>query len=117
MRREKVAVLTQATLTDQEMLAHQPEAAYLMALAELPVPGGRGGACGAARRRGGPGRRPGPGLARTRRHATRKRGNGARGALSGAVEPLCCRLQGTPLIVVGSRMPVPLHCPHALQRS
>lgn len=39
MRREKVAVLTQGTLTDAEMLAGQPEAAYLMALAELPVPG------------------------------------------------------------------------------
>lgn len=44
MRREKVAVLTQATLTDQEMLCSQPEAAYLMALAELPVPGGHAGA-------------------------------------------------------------------------
>lgn len=39
MRREKVAVLTQGTLTDAEMLAAQPEASYLLALAELPVPG------------------------------------------------------------------------------
>lgn len=39
--REKVAVLTQGTLTDSEMLAEQPEASYLMALAELPVPGAR----------------------------------------------------------------------------
>lgn len=43
MRREKVAVLTQATLTDQEMLSGQPEASYLMALAELPVPGALAG--------------------------------------------------------------------------
>jgi hypothetical protein len=44
VRREKVAVLTQGTLTDAEMLAGLPEAAYLLALAELPVPGGwRGG--------------------------------------------------------------------------
>lgn len=39
MRREKVAVLTAGTLTDQEMMGAQPEAAYLMSLAELPVPG------------------------------------------------------------------------------
>lgn len=39
VRREKVAVLTQGTLTDAEMLAAQPEASYLLALAELPVPG------------------------------------------------------------------------------
>ncbi len=39
VRREKVAVLTQGTLTDAEMLAEQPEASYLLALAELPVPG------------------------------------------------------------------------------
>ena len=39
MRREKVAVLTQGTLTDTEMLAAQPEASYLLALAELAVPG------------------------------------------------------------------------------
>ncbi|EFN52031.1 hypothetical protein CHLNCDRAFT_139631 [Chlorella variabilis] len=38
VRREKVAVLTQGTLTDAEMVAAQPEAAYLLALAELPVP-------------------------------------------------------------------------------
>ena len=40
MRRERVAVLTQGTLTDAQMVAATPEAAYLMALAELPVPGG-----------------------------------------------------------------------------
>lgn len=39
VRREKVAVLTQGTLTDAEMLAAQPEASYLLALAELSVPG------------------------------------------------------------------------------
>ena len=39
VRREKVAVLTQGTLTDTEMLAAQPEASYLLALAELAVPG------------------------------------------------------------------------------
>ena len=41
VRREKVAVLTQGTLTDAEMVAAQPEASYLTALAELPVPGAR----------------------------------------------------------------------------
>jgi hypothetical protein len=57
VRRERVAVLTQGTLTDAEMLGGQPEAAYLMALAELAVPrecaleggftrGGRLGTCG-----------------------------------------------------------------------
>jgi len=40
VRREKVAVLTQGTLTDHEMLEAQPDASYLLALAELPVPGG-----------------------------------------------------------------------------
>lgn len=39
VQREKVAVLTRGTLTDAEMLSSQPEASYLMALAELPVPG------------------------------------------------------------------------------
>lgn len=39
VRREKVAVLTQGTLTDADMTKDAPEAAYLLALAELPVPG------------------------------------------------------------------------------
>ncbi|KAL4857543.1 DNA mismatch repair protein 6 [Chlorella vulgaris] len=38
VQREKVAVLTRGTLTDAEMLSSQPEASYLLALAELPVP-------------------------------------------------------------------------------
>ena len=38
MRREKVAVLTRGTLTDPQMLGANPDAVFLMALAELPVP-------------------------------------------------------------------------------
>ena len=38
MRREAVAVLTRGTLCDADMLAATPDAAYLLALAELPVP-------------------------------------------------------------------------------
>ena len=52
MRRERVAVLTQGTLTDAEMVAATPEAAYLMALAELPVPGKWVAVCGCEGERG-----------------------------------------------------------------
>eukprot|EP00887_Chlorella_sp_A99_P007330 scaffold2.g7330.t1 len=38
VRREKVAVLTKGSLTDGEMLGTHPDASYLLALAELPVP-------------------------------------------------------------------------------
>lgn len=38
MQRTKVAVLTRGTLTDPEMLGANPDAVFLMALAELPVP-------------------------------------------------------------------------------
>ena len=38
VRREKVAVVTIGTLTDGEMLGASPEAAYLMAIAELLLP-------------------------------------------------------------------------------
>lgn len=54
VRREKVAVLTRATLTDPEMLAAHPDAVFLMALAELPLPA-------AAAAAGGPGPRGGGG--------------------------------------------------------
>jgi DNA mismatch repair protein MSH6 len=56
VRREAVAVLTRGTLTDAEMLGAAPDAQYLMAVAELPLPPGgdgddadtEGGAAGAA---------------------------------------------------------------------
>ena len=38
VNRELVAVLTQATLTDPEMLQAQPDAAYLMAITEQELP-------------------------------------------------------------------------------
>ncbi|KAL4517804.1 hypothetical protein Ndes2526A_g02182 [Nannochloris sp. 'desiccata'] len=38
VRREKVAVLTRGTLTDAEMMGAVPDAQYLMAVAELPLP-------------------------------------------------------------------------------
>lgn len=43
VNREMVAVLSQGTLTDPEMLRSSPDAAYVLALTELPsdTPGGR----------------------------------------------------------------------------
>ena len=38
VNRELVAVLTQATLTDPEMLQAQPDAAYLMSITEQELP-------------------------------------------------------------------------------
>lgn len=38
VRREKVAVLSRGTLTDAEMMGAVPDAQYLMAVAELPLP-------------------------------------------------------------------------------
>lgn len=38
VRREKVAVLTRGTLTDAEMMGAVPDAQYLMAVAEVPLP-------------------------------------------------------------------------------
>ena len=38
MKRELVAVLTQATLTDPEMLQAQPDAAYLLSITEQELP-------------------------------------------------------------------------------
>lgn len=38
VRRDKVAVLTRGTLTDPEMLGAHPDAVFLLALAELPLP-------------------------------------------------------------------------------
>ena len=38
VRREKIAVLTRGTLTDAEMMGQVPDAQYLMAVAEIPLP-------------------------------------------------------------------------------
>lgn len=68
VRREKVAVLTRGTLADPEMLGANPDAVFLMSLAELPVPaagaeGCRGGVwgAGAGLRLSAPGRPAGAG--------------------------------------------------------